>query len=477
MKLVLPREEHSYGTESILEDGKKIFQLAEKRGGSLIFCLTGEKGSGRTFLMEQLAAEEGMTLLLMDGDRFQGGRRELNDCILCTALYDSFFCIRMGKEEREGLLQDLADCFTFFGMIRDADRPLTERTEAAVLTRSTERPDRQLKEQMAEDILGEIWHTLPETMKKAQIAGRQLPTGTYLQYLKNIRAEAESGMTIENMVLLPAAGTRLQLLPATRNFAELKLPATQYQKLQQICRMISAKEQVLEQWGFGQKFSYGNGISILFYGAPGTGKTMAAQVMANELDLELYRINLSAVVSKYVGETEKNLNMIFEEASKSLCILFFDEADALFGKRTEVKDSQDKYQNMEAAFLLQKMEDYDGISILATNYQQNLDEAFKRRIQYVVEFSIPDAGERLEMWNRVFPEACPVKEDVDLQFLADQFELTGSNIKNIAVNSAFLAAADGREIDMSHILRALQNEFQKSGKRLTGAEMGQYGMV
>lgn len=134
VKLVLPREEHSYGTESILEDGKKIFRLAEKRGGSLIFCLTGEKGSGRTFLMEQLAAEEGMTLLLMDGDRFQGGRRELNDCILCTALYDSFFCIRMGKEEREGLLQDLADCFTFFGMIRDADRPLTERTEAAVLT-------------------------------------------------------------------------------------------------------------------------------------------------------------------------------------------------------------------------------------------------------------------------------------------------------------------------------------------------------
>jgi len=258
---------------------------------------------------------------------------------------------------------------------------------------------------------------------------------------------------------------------------DLVLPEMSKKLLQDICSRSRNQELVYGTWEFSSRFPYGLGTSILFTGSPGTGKTMAAQVMANELDLELYRINLSAVVSKYVGETEKNLNMIFEEASKSLCILFFDEADALFGKRTEVKDSQDKYQNMEAAFLLQKMEDYDGISILATNYQQNLDEAFKRRIQYVVEFSIPDAGERLEMWNRVFPEACPVKEDVDLQFLADQFELTGSNIKNIAVNSAFLAAADGREIDMSHILRALQNEFQKSGKRLTGAEMGQYGMV
>ena len=137
---------------------------------------------------------------------------------------------------------------------------------------------------------------------------------------------------------------------------------------------------------------------------------MAAQVMAKELDLELFRVNLSAVVSKYVGETEKNLNLIFDEASRSLCILFFDEADALFGKRTEVKDSQDKYQNMEAAFLLQKMEEYDGISILATNYQQNMDEAFKRRLQYVVEFSMPDAEKRLEMWKRAFPPECPLGE-------------------------------------------------------------------
>ncbi len=470
VKLVLPREEHSYGTESILEDGKKIFQLAEKRGGSLIFCLTGEKGSGRTFLMEQLAAEEGMTLLLMDGDRFQGGRRELNDCILCTALYDSFFCIRMGKEEREGLLQDLTDCFTFFGMIRDADRPLTERTEAAVLTRSTERPDRQLKEQMAEDVLGEIWHTLPETMKKAQIAGRQLPTGTYLQYLKNIRAEAESGMIIENTVLLPAAGTKLQLLPATRSFAELKLPVAQYQKLQQICRMISAKEQVLEQWGFGQKFSYGNGISILFYGAPGTGKTMAAQVMANELGMPLYRVDLSQLISKYIGETQKNIGRIFEEADKCDCILLFDEADAIFTKRSDVSDAQDRYSNAETAYLLQRIEQYSGVSILATNLLQNFDDAFRRRISYMVHFPMPDAALRKELWESIFPKDTPVAGEVDALMLAQAFELSGASIKNAALHGALLAASEGVPVGMKHLLGGIENEYGKQGKNFSTSQ-------
>ncbi len=255
---------------------------------------------------------------------------------------------------------------------------------------------------------------------------------------------------------------------------DLVLSEASKQLLRDICTRMKNRELVYGAWDFSSRFSYGMGTSILFTGSPGTGKTMAAQVMAKELELELFRINLSAVVSKYVGETEKNLNLIFDEASKSLCILFFDEADVLFGKRTEVKDSQDKYQNMEAAFLLQKIEEYEGISILATNYQQNIDEAFKRRLQYVVEFTTPDAKLRAEMWMRAFPKKCPLENNIDWTFLAEQFELTGSNIKNIAVNAAFFAASEAKTVGMHYIVKALRNEYQKSGKRLGSSELGQY---
>ncbi len=470
VRLVLPKKETCYGAESILVDGKKIFQLAEKREEPLIFCLTGEMGSGRTFLMEQLAAEEEMTLLLMDGERFQGGKREWNDCVLCTALYDSFFCIRMGTEEREELLRDLSDCFTFFGMIRDEDRPLIERTEAAVLTRKVERPDRQLKEQMAEDLLGDLWIQLPTQVRKAQITGRQLPTGSYLQYLKNIRAEVEAGMHVEGTELAPTSATRLQLLPATRTFAELKLPNTQYQKLQQICRMISAKEQVLEQWGFGQKFSYGNGISILFYGAPGTGKTMAAQVMANELGMPLYRVDLSQLISKYIGETQKNIGRIFEEADKCDCILLFDEADAIFTKRSDVSDAQDRYSNAETAYLLQRIEQYSGVSILATNLLQNFDDAFRRRISYMVHFPMPDAALRKELWESIFPQDTPVAGEVDALMLAQAFELSGASIKNAALHGALLAASEGVPVGMKHLLGGIENEYGKQGKNFNTSQ-------
>ncbi len=470
VRLVLPKKETCYGAESILADGKKMFQLAEKREEPMIFCLTGEKGSGRTFLMKQLAAEEEMTLLLADGDQFQGSRRELNDCILCTALYDSFFCIRMGKEEKEELLRSLTGCFTFFGMIRDTDRVLTEQTDAAVLTRSTERPGRQLKEQMAEDLLGDLWNQLPGQIRKAQITGRQLPTGSYLQYLKNIRAEAEAGMQMEGTELIPSSGTRLQLLPATRTFAELKLPGAQYQKLQQICRMISAKEQVLEQWGFGQKFSYGNGISILFYGAPGTGKTMAAQVMANELGMPLYRVDLSQLISKYIGETQKNIGRIFEEADKCDCILLFDEADAIFTKRSDVSDAQDRYSNAETAYLLQRIEQYSGVSILATNLLQNFDDAFRRRISYMVHFPMPDAALRKELWESIFPKDTPIAGEVDALMLAQAFELSGASIKNAALHGALLAASEGVPVGMKHLLGGIENEYGKQGKNFSTSQ-------
>lgn len=265
-------------------------------------------------------------------------------------------------------------------------------------------------------------------------------------------------------------------LEGSFGWEDLVLPPPSMELLQSICSQVRYRGKVYGEWNFASKIFYGRGNALLFAGAPGTGKTMAAQVMAKELHMDLYRVDLSAVVSKYIGETEKNLNLIFAEAEKSMCILFFDEADVLFGKRTEVKEARDKYNNMEAAFLLQKMEEYEGISILATNLQQNIDEAFKRRLKYSVEFSMPSARERHLMWKKAFPKEAPLQENVDLAFLAENFDLTGSNIKNIAVNAAFAAAASQSSIGMSHLVKALCSEYRKCGKVLAREELKQYCM-
>lgn len=259
------------------------------------------------------------------------------------------------------------------------------------------------------------------------------------------------------------------------SWEDLILPKEQKELLMEAVNQMKYRKQVYEVWGFSQTMQYGTGLSVLFSGPPGTGKTMAAQVLSDTLERKLYKIQLPTVVSKYIGETEKNMNHIFQKAEKSSSVLFFDEADVLFSKRTEVKDSHDKYSNMEAAFLLQKMEEYEGVVILATNFPQNIDEAFQRRIKFTIEFYMPDREQRYLLWKQSFPKGLPLAVDVDLELLAEQFELSGSNIKNIAVNAAFLAAPERSSVGMRHIMRALQNEYKKGGKVLTEEEMIQYG--
>ncbi len=269
-------------------------------------------------------------------------------------------------------------------------------------------------------------------------------------------------------------GSKAAKLEPIYTWNDLVLPQYQKNLLLTACNQVRYKYMVYHEWGFQDKMSYGKNVSMLFTGPPGTGKTMAAQVVSNELELDVYKIELATIVSKYIGETEKNLNEIFQQAEKSQVILFFDEADVLFSKRTEVKDSNDKYSNMEAAFLLQKMEEYDGITILATNYIQNFDEAFKRRIKFVIDFPFPDPEQRRQIWQKVFPTQMPLGE-LDFDFLTSRFELSGSNIKNIALHSAFLAAADGSEkVEMKHIMAAIRNEFAKSGKIFTKEDAGEY---
>jgi len=218
----------------------------------------------------------------------------------------------------------------------------------------------------------------------------------------------------------------------------------------------------------------GKGLNVLFAGPSGTGKTMAAEIIANELDLDLYKIDLSAIVSKYIGETEKNLDRVFREGHTANAILFFDEADALFGKRSEVRDSHDRYANIEIAYLLQKMEEYDGVVILATNLRKNMDEAFARRMHFSVEFPIPEEPDRRRIWQGMFPTEAPLDKGVDLKFLANQFKFTGGNIKNIALGAAFLAAEQGCPITMENLIWSTKREYQKMGKLCTEGDFGQY---
>jgi hypothetical protein len=260
-----------------------------------------------------------------------------------------------------------------------------------------------------------------------------------------------------------------QRIEPAATWDDLVLPPAQIEILRQITASVAHRATVYEAWGFASRGSRGLGVSAMFAGASGTGKTMAAEVVAHALDLDLYRIDLSQVVSKYIGETEKNLSRVFDAAEEGGVVLLFDEADALFGKRTEVKDSHDRYANVETSYLLQRMEAYRGLAVLTTNLKSALDAAFLRRIRFVVQFPFPDLALRAEIWRRVFPPATP-REGLDPARLA-RLNIAGGNIRNIALNAAFLAAAGGSSVRMEHILRAARSEYAKLEKPLTDSEV------
>ncbi|MBW2057771.1 MAG: ATP-binding protein [Deltaproteobacteria bacterium] len=258
---------------------------------------------------------------------------------------------------------------------------------------------------------------------------------------------------------------------------DIILPEDRRRQLREICNCVKYRSLVYEDWGFDQKLSLGKGLNVLFAGPSGTGKTMAAEIMAQDLGLDLYKIDLSGVVSKYIGETEKNLARIFAEAETSNAILFFDEADALFGKRSEVRDSHDRYANVEISYLLQRMEEYEGVVILATNLRKNMDDAFVRRMHFAVEFPFPGERDRRRIWEGIWPEQTPLSQDLDLDFMARQFEIAGGNIRNVAVAASFLAADEGGVLNMSHLIRATRREYQKMGKVLSEGEFGRYARL
>jgi hypothetical protein len=300
---------------------------------------------------------------------------------------------------------------------------------------------------------------------EAEVAGRGTPDASDL----DAGARQASGA---------ALGDRAVRLVPDRHWEELVLPERQLEQLRSISAYLLHRDQVLSDWGFDRAVSGAHGLSVLFAGESGTGKTMAARVLAADLGLELFSINLATVVSKFVGETEQNLERIFVAAEGSNAILLFDEADALFGRRSEVSDASDRYANIEVAYLLQRIEAHTGAVILTTNLKQNIDAGFLRRVDFVLDFHFPDENDRRRLWATVIPAKAPVAADIDFDFLAERFKLSGGSIRNCSLAAAFEAASAGQPVRMAHIVRAVGSEYRKLGRLTVESDFGAYfGML
>jgi hypothetical protein len=329
----------------------------------------------------------------------------------------------------------------------------------ALLQRGIRAPDG------AVDDVARLFALYPEQIRRAAArAGRVDGSG---------RADLQTLVTGARLERSTALNALAQRVPLVHEWSDLVLPGPTMCRLREFASAIRCREMVFREWSFLREAGT-TSLRALFSGASGTGKTLAASVVARDLGLDLFRIDLSAVVSKYIGETEKNLERIFSAAEGSNAILLFDEADALFGKRSEVKDAHDRYANIEVAYLLQRMETHDGVMILASNLSKHLDEAFSRRINVDIEFPVPDEEQRERLWRLLLPTAAPTKGDLDIRFLATRFPLTGGEIRNVALSAAFLAAYEGGGISMNHVVRALARQRRKQGKLPSASEFGDY---
>ena len=292
--------------------------------------------------------------------------------------------------------------------------------------------------------------------------------------------DAAAGPRAEHLRIASRAQSRHDLGDLAQRVApwgrweDLVIPRSSVDRLHELTDSLHHREAVFVDWGLARNVAVWRRVTALFAGPPGTGKTLSASLVAQALGLDLFRIDLAGVVSKYIGETEKNLDRVFRAAHRSNAILLFDEADSLFGKRTEVKDAHDRYANVETSYLLQKLESFEGLAILATNYRKNIDPAFLRRIDVVVDFPMPGKDERRRLWRSLIPDAMPLAPDVDLDFLADRFELSGGSILNAVRSAATRAAADRQPVGMAPLLRGVRDELHKHGKLISAHDLGRY---
>lgn len=471
----------------------------------IVFYFHGPYGAGKRQVSEGLCHDLGLPLIVCDLKKCLYNQEPPEDIIWLSA--------------REALLQQGALCFDNFGELlggNENEKRYLNRLFEAIETFSDltfllgDRPwhPRNLVKKTV--LFNELPFTVPDDLTRKNLWQTRL--NDYCRQNENIDPGAlaskfrftagqihDALQTAQNLARWRSSGNgsvsaadlyaacraqsnhKLGLLArkvqSNYTWNDLVLPLDQINQLKEICNQARLRHVVYGKWGFDRKLSLGKGLNVLFSGPPGTGKTMAAEVIAGDMQLDLYKIDLSQVVSKYIGETEKNLDRIFTEAQSSNAILFFDEADALFGKRSEVKDAHDRYANIEIGYLLQKMEEYDGIAMLATNVRQNMDEAFVRRIHSIVEFPFPDEKLREQIWIKIFPDDAPLSGDIDYAFLSRSFRIAGGNIKNAALTAAFYAAEETSGIVMRHLVIALKRELQKMGKLCVQADFGKYYSV
>ena len=466
------------------------------RGGGRVVEIAGECGSGRRYLLRSAAAKAGRFVLAVD----------------MTAFAEA------GASQQESMLREMVargvfdrDIICLWNLTREQEAGGLPAQMLSVLLKELPVVALVVEKPLAGTWLaawkGAYRLTVPEASTEAQkalwqeaaeAAGLRWEEGLSLDELvsKYVMNPGRIRLTIDNV--LAAGGNRQDILidrttleeqirricaadfgenatrlssPFTRE--DLIIDAEGTRLLNLAIERVRFRSMVNGEFGFGKKLPYGRGTAIVFYGPPGTGKTMAAQVMARELGLDIYRIDLSQVSSKYIGETEKNLGAVFEAAKNSNAILFFDEADALFSKRTEVSSSNDKYANAETSYLLQKIEEYPGVSVLATNNMQNFDAAFKRRMTYLIPVAAPDEPTRRGLWEAAFPAEAPLDDEVDTRLLAQAVELTGAQIKSIALAGAYRAAAGNKSITYEDLIAAIDDECTKVGRMGEGEKLRQ----
>lgn len=462
---------------------------------TLYVCLKGRKGVGRTTLIRRAAERMGIPVTVFDCTASTGLRREeffealetaCRECILVQGAL-AVTALDALAEEPDTVRRVLNTAGRYSGAVFVTVEEQTVTVPFSGGRRWLEvtvpLPGRAERTELWRQALSRLPMETPAdpyelankfAITPAQIAGAVQAAQGMVQMGRSADKQTLTQAVYHQIShKLNEHATRIH---AHHTWDQLVLADEELKMLRRACDQVRYKHIVYDQWGFDRRLAYGKGVSMLFAGPPGTGKTMAAQVAASDLGIELYKVDLSRVVSKYIGETEKNLDKVFGEAKKLNGILLFDETDAILGKRTEVKDSHDKNANLETAYLLQKMEEYDGITVMTTNYLENIDSAFFRRISYVIHFAFPDAGARRQIWQGIFPKETPL-EDVDFDYLSRQFELSGGSIKNIAVAAAFMAASEQSAVSMRQILRAVQYETKKQGKIMRRDDYGEYGFL
>jgi SpoVK/Ycf46/Vps4 family AAA+-type ATPase len=463
----------------------------EKPSSGPVFFFFGPQGAGKQALAEAVCSDLRLRLLVADVSRMLDAQPSFDEAVWRlgreAAVQNAALCLEefdvlLADDSRRACLNSLLEMIDAVSQVvfllgsrnRNLPAPFNR---AKLVHLDFPAPDDRERKQLWEGHLRECGLPADDIEARALASSFKLTAGqiqaavSFARNLAQWRAPEDARMTIKDLYAGCSAQADLRLGALARRIEpvfewdDIVLPPDQLAQLREICDQVGSRHTVYADWGFGKKLALGRGVTALFSGPPGTGKTMAAEVIANALRLNLYKIDLSQVVSKYIGETEKNLHQVFNGAQSSGAILFFDEADALFGKRSEVKEAHDRYANIEVAYLLQKMEEYDGIAILATNLRQNLDAAFARRMRFIIEFPFPDEEYRRRIWEGLFPRQAPVSLGAgDLDRLSREIGLAGANLRNIALAAASYAASENAAIQMSHVLRAARREYQKLGR-------------